>query len=85
MVRDGHFQWSRELRETTKRWIAYRLSIDGEGADWVLDTRGLIKKVSLTFAAMFFKLLVHHCLSHTTAYNILTRDRLVLVAALVDG
>ena len=31
-----------------------RLSIDDEGADWVLDPRGLIKKVNLTFAAKFF-------------------------------
>lgn len=36
------------------RWIAQQLSIDGEGADWVLDQTGLIKKDNLTFAAKFF-------------------------------
>lgn len=35
VLKDGHFQQSRELRESTKRWIAQRLSMDGEGADWV--------------------------------------------------
>ena len=79
------FQWRRELRESTKRWIAQLLSIDIEGADWVLDTQGLIKKANLTFVAKFFWLLVHKCLSPTTAYNILTWDRAVLVAALVAG
>ena len=48
----------------------------------MLDPRGLIKKVNLTFAAKFFWLLVHHRLSPTAADNILTLDRAVLVAGL---
>ena len=84
MVKGCHFQRSRDLKESTKRWISQRLFIDGEGADWVLDTKGLIKNTNLTFAAMFFWLLVHHRLSPTAADNILTWDRTVLVAALVE-
>ena len=61
-----------------------RLSIDDEGADWVLDPRGLIKKVNLTFAAKFIWHLVRHCLFPTATDNILSWDRAVLVAAMVD-
>ena len=79
------FQWRRELRESTKRWIAQQISIDGEGEDWVMDPRGLIKKSILTFSTKFILLLVHHCLSPTSVDNILTWDRAVLVAAMVAG
>ena len=41
------------LRETTKRWMALHLSVDGEGADWVIDPKRAIKKSNLTFTAMF--------------------------------
>ena len=56
-----------------------------EGANWVLEPRGVIKKANFTFAAKFIWLLVYHCLSPTTAENILTWDRAVLVAAMVAG
>ena len=49
----------------------------------MLESRGLIKKSNLKFAAKFIWLLVHHYLSPTTAYNILTWDRVVLVVAMV--
>ena len=32
MVKNGHFQRDRDLRESTKKWIAQKISIDGEGA-----------------------------------------------------
>lgn len=51
VVKSGHFQWDRDLRVSTKRWIAHQISIDGEGAYWVMDPRGLIKKDNLIFAA----------------------------------
>lgn len=35
VLKDGHFQQSRELRESTERWIAQRLSIDNEVEHWV--------------------------------------------------
>ena len=41
------------LRETTKRWMALNLSVDREGADWVTEPKGAIKKVNLTFVAKF--------------------------------
>ena len=41
------------LRETTKRWMALHLSIDREGADWVTEPKGVIKKANLTFTVMF--------------------------------
>lgn len=51
----------------------------------MLDPRGLINKVNLTFAAKFFWLLVRHLLSPTTAVNILTWYITVLVVGLVAG
>lgn len=80
MVKSG--QKTVEKREAGKRWPSQHLSTDGEGADWVLDPRGMIKKADLPFTAKFFWLLVRHRLSPTTADNILTWDRSVLVASL---
>lgn len=84
LVKSRPFQRSKNQRESTKRWIEHKLSIDSEGEDWVLDTRGLIRKANLTFAAKFCLILVRHLLYQTTTYIILTWDRAVLVAALVD-
>ena len=61
------------------------MSVDGEGADWVSETKGAIKKANLTFTAKFLWLIVRHCLYPTTADNIVTWDRAVLMAALIDG
>ena len=71
------------LRETTKRWMALHLSVDGEGADLVTEPKGAIKKANLTFIAKFLWLLVRHCLSPTAADNIVTWDRAVLMAAMI--
>ena len=54
------------LRETTKRWMALHLSVNGEGADWVTKPKGAIKKANLTFVTMFLWLLVHQCQRSTT-------------------
>ena len=51
----------------------------------MLDTRGLMKKDNLSFAARLLWLLVRHRLSPTTTDNILTLDRAVFVAILVAG
>lgn len=59
--------------------------MDREGADRVLEPRGLIKKVNLIFAVKFIWQLVRHFLSLTTADNIFTWDREVLVVAIVTG
>ena len=53
------------LRETTKKWMALDLSVDGEGADWVTEPKVAIKKANLTFTVKFLWLLVRHCLSPT--------------------
>ena len=71
------------LRETTKRWMAQHLSVDEEGADWVTKRKGAIKKANLTFIAKFLWLLVCHSLSPTDADNIVTWDRVVLMAAMI--
>ena len=55
--------------------MALDLSVDGEGADWVTELKGAIKKANLTFTTKFLWLLVHHCLSPTAADNIITWDR----------
>ena len=85
LVKDGQFLCEPELRETSKRWIDRYLSFDGEAADWVLETKGAIKKANLTFTTMFLWLIVRHCLSPTTADNIVTWDRAVLMAAMIAG
>ena len=38
-VKDSHFQCERVLRETTKRWKAQNISVDGEDVDWVLEPK----------------------------------------------
>ena len=85
IVKDGHFLREPSLRETTKRWMALHLSVDGEGADWVTEPNGAIKKANLTFTVKFLWLLVCHCLSPTTVDNIIKWDRAVLMAAMIVG
>ena len=51
------------LRETTKRWMALHLSVDGEGADLVTEPKGAIKNANLTFTTMFLWKIVRHRLS----------------------
>ena len=73
------------LLETTKRLMVLHLSVDGEGADLVTEPKGAIKKANMTFTAMFLWLIVYHCLSHTSANNIVTWDRVVLMVVIIDG
>ena len=47
IVKDGQFLREPALRETTKRWMALHLSVDGEDADWVTEPKGAIKKANL--------------------------------------
>ena len=63
IIKDGQFLRGLSLRETIKRWMALHLSIDGEGADWVTELKGAIKKANLTFTEKFLWLIVHHCIS----------------------
>ena len=60
LVKDGQFLREPSLRETTKRWMTLHLSVDGEGADWVTEPKGAIKKANLTFTAKFLWLVVRH-------------------------
>ena len=71
------------LRETTKRWIALHLSVDGKGADWITEPKGGIKKNNLTFTAKFLWLTVRYYLSTTAADNIVTWDRAVLLVVMI--
>ena len=43
--------------------MALHLSVDGEGADWVTEPNGAIKKANLTFTTKFLWLIVRHCIS----------------------
>ena len=63
IVKDSQLLRKPSVRETTKRWMALHLSVDGEGADWVTELKGAIKKDNLTFTTKFLWLLVRHCLS----------------------
>ena len=84
IVKDGKFLLEPSLRETTKRWMALHLSVGGEGANWVTEPKGAIKKANLTFKAKFLWVLVRHCLSPTAVDNIVTWDRAVLMVAMID-
>ena len=53
LVKDGQFLREPSLRETTKRWMALYLSVDGDGANWVTEPKGGIKKANLTFTVKF--------------------------------
>ena len=65
--------------------MALHLSVDGEGADWVTEPKGAIKKANLTFTAKLLGVIVRHCLSPTAADNIVTWDRAVLMAVMIAG
>ncbi|TMW83040.1 hypothetical protein EJD97_003165 [Solanum chilense] len=80
IVKDVQFMRDPSLRDTTKRWMDLHLSVDGEGADWVTEPKGTIKKANLTFTAKFLWLIVRHCLSPTAAEYMVTWDRAVPMA-----
>ena len=61
------------------------MSVDGEGVDWVTELNRAIKKTNLTFIAKFLWLIVRQWLSHTAADNIVTRDRSIMMAAMIAG
>ena len=65
--------------------MALHLSVDGEGANWLTEPKGAIKKANLTFTAKFLWLIVLHCLFPTVADNIVTWDRAVLMATMIAG
>ena len=83
MIKQGHFQRDKNVRDTTKRLIPHHISVDREDAYWVLDTRSVLNKSNRTFVATFLWLLVRHRLSPTSVDNILTWHRAVLVSAKV--
>ena len=65
--------------------MALNLSVDGEGAYWVTDPKGAIKKANLTFTENFLCLIVRNFISPTAADNIVTWDRAALIAAMIAG
>ena len=60
LIKDGQFLREPSLRETTNKWMALHLSVDGEGADWVTEQKGAIKKANLNFTTKFLWLVVRH-------------------------
>ena len=60
IVKDGQFLREPSLRETTKRWMALHLLVDGEDTNWVSEPKEAIKKANLTFTAKFLWLIVRH-------------------------
>uniref|UniRef100_M1DWG7 Integrase core domain containing protein n=1 Tax=Solanum tuberosum TaxID=4113 RepID=M1DWG7_SOLTU len=85
IVWGGKFQRSAEKREILLHWLSSQIATDEERAEWVTTPGVSIKKATLTFVAKFFWLLVGNQISSTKAYNALTCDRAVMVAALVAG
>ena len=65
--------------------MALHLSVDGEGVDWVVGSKGATRKVILTFMAMFLWLIVRKCLSPTAANNKDKWDRTFFMAAMIVG
>ena len=51
----------------------------------MIEPKGAIKKANLTFTVKFLWLIVRYCLSPTTADNIVTWDRVVLMATIIAG
>ena len=49
------------------------------------EPKGAIKKANLTFTVKFLWLIVGHCLSPTTADNIVTWDRAMLMPVMIAG
>ena len=46
LVKDGQNLREPSLRETTKRYMALHLSVDGEGADWVTGPKGSSRRLT---------------------------------------
>ena len=65
--------------------MVLHLFVDVEGADWITEMKGAIKKDNLTFTAKFLWLIVRYYLSLTAADNIVTWDREVLMTAMIVG
>ena len=63
IVKDGQFLREPSLREITKRWMTLHLPIDGEGSDWVTESKGAMKKAYLMFMDNFLWLIVRHFIS----------------------
>ena len=49
------------------------------------ETRGTVKKANVPFTVKFLSLIVHHFISPTTADNIVTWDRAVLMTVMIAG
>ena len=47
------------------------------------QAEGIPKKANLTFKAMFLWLIICHCLSPTTAHDIVKWDRVVLIETII--
>ena len=63
--------------------MAQYFFVDGEAAEWVCEPKGAIKKANLTLTTKFLWLIVRHCLSPTTADNIVIWDSVVLMVAMI--
>ena len=85
ILKDCQFLHETSLRDTTMRWMALHLSIDGEISNWVTKPKGAIKKANMTFTTMFLWLIFRECLSPTAADNIVIWDRAVLMAVMIVG
>uniref|UniRef100_M1DZJ6 Integrase core domain containing protein n=1 Tax=Solanum tuberosum TaxID=4113 RepID=M1DZJ6_SOLTU len=85
IVQSGAFQRNVEQRETLLRWIAQHIAEEGKGIKWVRSMTLPIIKASLIFAAKFFWLVVRTRLSRTQADNVVTWDRAVMIATLMEG
>uniref|UniRef100_M1DA61 Integrase core domain containing protein n=1 Tax=Solanum tuberosum TaxID=4113 RepID=M1DA61_SOLTU len=85
IIQSREFQRNADHRESLLRWLARHIVVDGERVEWVQTSSLGIKKAMLSFVAKFFWLLVRNCVSITQADNVVTWDRVVIVAAMVAG
>lgn len=72
-------------KKTLLLLVGHHLDADGDHVEWVKTLSVGIKKVTLIFVANFFQLVVWNKVFPMQSNNVLTWDRVVKVAALVEG
>uniref|UniRef100_M1DS47 Integrase core domain containing protein n=1 Tax=Solanum tuberosum TaxID=4113 RepID=M1DS47_SOLTU len=85
VVQSGAFQRDVEQRETLLQWMASHITDEGERTKWVCHIILPIRMATMSFTAKFFWTIVYTRLSRTQANNMVTWDKVVMVATLVAG
>uniref|UniRef100_M1DUI5 Integrase core domain containing protein n=1 Tax=Solanum tuberosum TaxID=4113 RepID=M1DUI5_SOLTU len=85
VVHSGEFQRDAEKRESLLREMTYQIFDEGERTELVCNMTLTIRKATLRFTAKFFWTIVCTRLSPTQVDNVISWDRVVMLATLVAG